>query len=342
MRKWRKEVKFWFEGVAKDLSFIFYADFLNDVAKNERVKTRFKVSNYEDGIMEMQFKHQETIPRVAFVVSRIFRKESAFCNLDFVILNYRNVKLKIGHNTGRKNIIHMLEKSMKKADATKKEIDMETCWKERPAKEVISRTDEETELVLRNLYEIKRIDGISKQMYFESAKGNKVIKISSIKNGKVSMEVDIDNEDILDLQNDIINIFAMPDARFYGLTKFNLRVNYFQMEVDKENFYKFLNYYVKSKFIIEELENRKQKGEIRKNLRRKNVITKIMKDENFELEFASDYILFWKELTIYLMEKHNKVFDKAWRYAAKFTGIDMLTALIYVGAGVFEKELRIL
>ncbi len=342
MRKCEKEVKFCFEGVSKDLSFIFYAFFLNDVAKNEWIKTRFKVSNYENGIMEIQFKYQETIPRVAFVVSRIFCKGSAFYNLDFVILNYRNVKLKIGNNTGRKNIIHMLEKSMKKADITKTEIDMETCWKERPLKEVLSQTDEETELVLKNLYKIKCIEIIDKQICFESSKGKKVINISSIKNGKVCMEIDIDDEDILELQNDIINIFVMPDAKFYGLTKFNLRVNYFQMEVDQENFYKFLDYYAKSKFLIEELERIKQKGEVRKNFRRKNVITKIMKDENFELEIASDYILFWKEMTIYLMEKHNKIFDKAWRYAAKFTGIDMLTALIYVGAGVFEKELRIL
>ena len=137
-RNGRKEVTLTcFDGISADGGFVFDSCVLFPSLNKEWEKPmRFNVPSYSNGIMEVSIDYTESIPRVAELISGLFSTESTFTNLDSVILNYRNIRLRIGKDTGRKNIICMLMKAMSTSDYKNSNneisVDTQICQKRDP------------------------------------------------------------------------------------------------------------------------------------------------------------------------------------------------------------------
>ena len=104
----RKEITYifsnGFKGVTSDGGLVFDADvYLPNLKKESNwVETEFKLMTYENGIMEIAIDSEKTISIVVSLVCGIFSKSSNLNEVDSVIFNYRNVRLQIWKNTGRK------------------------------------------------------------------------------------------------------------------------------------------------------------------------------------------------------------------------------------------------
>ena len=127
-----------FEGVTVDGDFVFTIFIYDmDLQKDNShwLYEKLKVLRFSNGTMEIAIDGNTGSPKIARMISVLFGDRKSE-NLDFVILNYRNTKLKISKTTGRKDIISMLrkakalEKNSDNVDNTA--VDFRICMKEDP------------------------------------------------------------------------------------------------------------------------------------------------------------------------------------------------------------------
>ena len=247
MKKERNEVTtmIQFDGVAKDGGFVFYAT-VSSLMKGLTTMMSFKVIAYEDGVMEIAMDYKETIPRVAELVAAMFSKKSSFRNLETIILNYRNINLKIGKNTGRKNVICMLQKAMSTPYYKKRNnevsVDIQTCQKRIPLRK--SDIHNIKKINNNNFFVFDVICGWRKSLWFINPYTKENIIIQSIKDGTITIE-GITYNNIKEFVANLKKIFV-PYSNFYGVKAVELNFNEFCIRVDEHNIDRILYLYKKS------------------------------------------------------------------------------------------------
>ncbi len=248
-RNGRKEVTMIrFEGVAADGGFVFQAAVFSPNVGGNWTETAFKATAYADGVMEIAIDYGESISRVAELVSGMFSKKSNFANLDSVILNYNNIRLQVGKNTGRKSIICMLMKAMampgyKDVD-NDVSVDTETCQKRIPLRDSDSDLFNLRDEIYTNSFRFDEISNWGKDLWFRNPATRESIIISSIKDGIVTVESTaggLISDFVAELRK-----FFIPYSNFYGVKAVEVEFNQFAIRVDEQNSGRILYLYERS------------------------------------------------------------------------------------------------
>ena len=248
-RNGRKEVTMIrFEGVAADGGFVFQAAVFSPNVGGNWTETAFKATAYADGVMEVAIDYGESISRVAELVSGMFSKKSNFANLDSVILNYNNIRLQVGKNTGRKSIICMLMKAMampgyKDVD-NDVSVDTETCQKRIPLRDSDSDLFNLRDEIYTNSFRFDEISNWGKDLWFRNPTTRESIIISSIKDGIVTVESTaggLISDFVAELRK-----FFIPYSNFYGVKAVEVEFNQFAIRVDEQNSGRILYLYERS------------------------------------------------------------------------------------------------
>ncbi len=247
-RKGRKEVT-WinFGGVAADGGFVFKAAVLKPNIGSYWTKTDVKATSYADGIMEIAIDYTESISRVAEIISGMFSSKSNFSNLDAVILDYRNICLQVRKSNGRKDIICMLMKAMSMPDYKKGNNDVsvntETCQKCTPLKDSDKQRDMRYE-IFTNSFRFNRIFEWGKGLYFRKTYTRDGIKISSIKDGIVTVECMVGSC----IEHFVANLrkFFIPYSNLYGVKAVEVEFNQFAITMDEQNADRILQLFYRS------------------------------------------------------------------------------------------------
>lgn len=329
-----------FEGVTVDGDFVFTIFIYDmDLQKDNShwLYEKLKVLSFSNGTMEIAIDSNTGSPKIARMISVLFgdRKRD---DLDFVILNYRNAKLKISKTTGRKDIVSMLRKAKaleKKSDnGVLRTVDFQTCRQEGTISGGINCTTEDF-LKLITKHKITFNDQYKSREYlwFSGEAVNENYLITKIENGIVTLESTLGitiNEFVKSLQE-----FFNPFSNFYGVKAVEVEVNNFSLRVDKCNSKKVYDLYKKScdihdalwkkeyeeYFKIRELqkdsdftlvdENLKSNWEHQKEISSRDSYSKTI------LEFA----ILWAQYIEYVMKKHGKDFLDIWHASSKFANI---------------------
>lgn len=241
-----------FEGVTADGEFVFTIFIYDmDLQKDNShwLYEKLKVLRFSNGTMEIAIDSNTGSPKIARMISVLFgdRKSN---DLDFVILNYRNAKLKISKTTGLKDIISMLRKAKaleKKSDnGVLRTVDFQTCRQESKISGCINCTTDDDFLKLITKHKITFNDQDKSREYLWFS-GETVIEnylITKIENGIVTLESTLGitiNEFVKSLQE-----FFNPYSNFYGVKAVEVEVNNFSLRVDKCNSKKVYDLYKKS------------------------------------------------------------------------------------------------
>lgn len=240
-----------FEGVTVDGDFVFTIFIYDmDLQKDNShwLYEKLKVLSFSNGTMEIAIDSNTGSPKIARMISVLFgdRKRD---DLDFVILNYRNAKLKISKTTGRKDIVSMLRKAKaleKNSDNVDfKPVDFQTCRQEGTISGGINCTTEDFLKLITN-HKITFNDQYKSKEYlwFSGENVNENYLITKIDNGIVTLESTLGitiNEFVKSLQE-----FFNPYSNFYGVKAVEVEVNNFSMRVDRSNIQKVYDLYKKS------------------------------------------------------------------------------------------------
>lgn len=246
-RNGRKEITVGhFKGVTTDGGFVFAAD----VERTEK-RTKLKAIAYEDGVMEIAIDCAEGISRAAEVVSGMFSKKSNFSNLESVILNYNNIRLQIGKNTGRKDIICMFMKavSMPNCKAQDVYVDTEVCKIGTPLRES-DKLHIECEIYDRS-FRFDEICKCKKSLWFRKLCTKQSLIILSLRDGMVSVDPIAGNK-VSDFVSELRKFFN-PYSNFYGIKAVEVEFNEFSIRVDEQNAGRLLYLYKRSCGILYEL-----------------------------------------------------------------------------------------
>ena len=108
----RKEISFKFVGVATDGSFTFKALIFLPISGGILGETRFNITSYEKGNMEIAVAHDENTLLVSAILSGLFSTKSIFSVLNLLVLNYRNIHLEIRKNSNKEDIMDKLTQAM--------------------------------------------------------------------------------------------------------------------------------------------------------------------------------------------------------------------------------------
>ena len=320
---------------------------------------KLKVLRFSNGTMEIAIDGNTGSPKIARMISVLFGDRKSE-NLDFVILNYRNTKLKISKTTGRKDIISMLrkakalEKNSDNVDNTA--VDFRICMKEDPnsdncAEEEFWVLHEEHNISFKDQYKSKEY------LWFSGENVNENYLITKIDNGIVTLESTLGitiNEFVKSLQE-----FFNPYSNFYGVKAVEIEVNNFSMRVDRCNSKKVCALYKKSCDIHDALWKkeyeeyftsakyiRERAKYLKLVCRKKEVLKKIsefQKDSDFTLakkdlksdwehqkELSSkdsysktilEFAILWAQYIEYIMKRHGKSFSNVWDISSKFANI---------------------
>lgn len=368
-RNGRKEVTMIsFEGVAVDGGFVFKASvFLPNIGGNW-TETAFKVTAYEDGVMEIAIDCTETIPRVAELVSGMFSRKSNFTNLDSVILNYRNIHLQIGRSTGRKDIICMLMKAMSASDYkdgdNEVSVDTQTCQKRNPLRD--SDKSNMRYEIYTNFFRFDEIFKWGKSLWFRNPDTRESIIISSIKDGIVTVESSVGGL-ISDFVAELKKFFV-PYSNFYGVKALEVEFNQFSIKVDEQNTDRILYLYKRSCDMssglwekeMQEYYNspeyvRDHAKSLKKENRKKAVVQKVRQFQKRNADFTIadkkkqeewenckainskddysncviDYTILWAQYMEYLMAKHDKKLSDVWDMSSHLADIYGITGFMY-------------
>ena len=368
-RNGRKEVTLTcFDGISADGGFVFDSCVLFPSLNKEWEKPmRFNVPSYSNGVMEVSIDYTESIPRVAELISGLFSTESTFTNLDSVILNYRNIRLRIGKDTGRKNIICMLMKAMSTSDYKNSNneisVDTQICQKRDP----LRNSDKLNILyeVSNNSFNFDEIFKYSKELQFRNDRTGDSIVITSLKDGIITINP-LPGNSIIDFVKLLRNFFV-PYSNFYGIKAIEVEFNQFSIRVDDQNVDRILYLYEKSSDMSYELREKEwheyynspeyirlHAKFLKKENRKKAVLQKIrqFKKSNADFTIAPnqheawenckainakdgyskcviDYAILWAQYMEYLMAKHNKKLSEVWDSSSHSADIYGITGFMY-------------
>lgn len=243
-RKMRKEITLLnFEGVAVDGEFVFSAECMiwdNSFTKilatkeNETLflrigrlklseKIYFRMLSYEEGLMEIAVDAKESISTVAEMVTGVFSKCSNFANLDLLVLNYRNICLKIGRNMGRKDIISMLMKAMSMQDYQRSDNEIAVETAVQPLPEDVAKFD---------FVEIPTWYTLKKVLCFKNAQTGKLMLIAVAKDGVIIPEFCAGGKVSKTIEG-MKKLFS-PVSNLYGIKAVELQMNHFEYSMDKD------------------------------------------------------------------------------------------------------------
>ena len=244
-RKGRKELTMVdFVGVCTDGGFVFRAVTLPDW--NVWNSVMVKLTEYSQGIAEIAISCGETPARVAEVVAGMFATKSHFANLDRLILNYRNIRLEVDKNIGRKSIISMLMKAMSTPEYRSSDneviVDMQVCRKVEPLKE--SDSYGLCGMINLNSFHFDEVFKCCKELWFRNLFTGEHIEISSIKEGVVTVEPMVGSSITKFVEN--LQCFFVPYSNLYGVKAIEVGFNQFSMRVDEQNANRVLAYFDRS------------------------------------------------------------------------------------------------
>ena len=358
----KKDTFIHFKGVAADGGFVFeVVTYVVSETESDR-KTAFKMTAYEYGVMEIAIDYTETISRVAELVSEMFlikehlidpdlliRDFRDLTNLDFIILNYRNIRLQIGKNTSKKNIIHMLAEAMSASDY--KDSDNEVFVDTQICNPYIERGWAMNDRYYRFIKIVNRSKGLLFSGHLDR------IIITSLKDGIVTIDYKACCSSIPDFIAKL-KIFFMPYSNFYGIKAIEVEFDRFSIRVDARNVdwilylyeencdkynrlleKKMQEYYNSSEYIREHAkilkkENRKKTviQKVRQFQKQNTDFTIVDKKKQEEWENCKDvlskdddgkclieYVILWAQHMEYLMTKHNKKLSEIWDMSSHYT-----------------------
>lgn len=368
-RNERKEVTMIrFEGVATDGGFVFEASVFLPKIGIYWTTTAFKAIAYADGVMEIALDYKEGIHEVAELVSGMFSRKSHFANLDSVILNYRNIRLQVGKNTGRKDIVCMLMKAMSipgyKDGDNDVSVDTQTCQKNIPLRD--SDKYNMRYEIYTNSFRFDEIPEWRKDLWFRNLDTRRGIIISSIKDGIVKVET-IAGDFISDFVAELKKFFV-PYSNFYGVKALEVEFNEFSIRVDEQNVDSILYLYerscdMSSGLFEKELQEyynspeyvRDHAKSLKKEYRKKAVVQKVRQFQKQNADFAItdkkkqeewenckainskddysngviDYTILWAQYMEYLMAKHDKKLSDVWDMSSHLADIYGITGFMY-------------
>lgn len=242
----RKEVTIInFEGITKEAEFVFSAVCANKkkseksrltaIKANEVIsfkinRLRFsegiplKVVSYVDGVLEIEIDFKESVSTVALVAAGIFSKCSNFSRLDLLVVNYRDICLKVGSNTGRKDIISMLMKEMSIPEYQKGNHNVAVDTAVQPVPEEATRFD---------FVEIPSWHLDPKVLRFKNTGTGKAVYIAEIKNGVITPDFSA-GESVAMLIESMKKLFK-PVSNMYGIKGIELQINHFEYRMDKDS-----------------------------------------------------------------------------------------------------------
>lgn len=368
-RNGRKEVTMVrFEGVAADGGFVFKAAvFLPNIGGNWK-ETAFKTIAYVDGVMEIAIDYTESISRVAELVSGIFSKKSNFANLDSVVLNYRNIRLRVGKNTGRKDIICMLMKAMAmpsyKDGNNDVSVDTQTCQKLIPLRDSdFLNMPYET---YTNSFRFDEITEWGKDLWFRNPYTRDSMIVSLLKDGVATVD-SVAGDTISEFVSELRKFFV-PYSNFYGVKAVEVEFNQFAIRVDEQNVDQILYLYQRSCAMssglwekeLQEYYNspkyvRDHAKSIKKDYRKKVVVQKVRQFQKQNADFAIsdkkkqeewenckainskdgysncviDYTILWAQYMEYLMATQDKKVADVWDRSSHSADIYGITGFMY-------------
>ena len=369
-RNGRKEVtRSSFKGVAVDGGFVFEACVFHSYLGTNRKETEFKVTSYSDGVMEIYIDYTENISRVAELISGMFSSESNFTNLDYAILNYHNIRLKIVRDTGRKNIICMLMKEMSKSEYkngnNEVSVDTQICQKLNPL-----RNSDKSKMwneAYTNSFRLVEIAGWSKDLWFVDSLTRESLIITSLKDGIITIDC-MAGDTILDFVKILKSVFV-PYSNLYGIKAIEVAFNEFSIKVDDHNVDSILYLYKRSCDLsqglyekeLQEYYNspeyiRNHAKFLKKNNRKKAVVQKVRQFQKRNADFTIindkkkheewenckainsqndyskcviDYVILWAQYMEYLMAKHDKKLSDIWDISSHSADIYGITGFMY-------------
>lgn len=225
---------FMFKGVTTDGGFVFDVDFITEMKT-----TTFKLTSYINGVMEIAIDCTEKMPVVAKLISNMLARESCFANLDFVILNYRNIHLQIGKNVDRKTITRMMLAAISKEEYKEQDnnitVDTCICQKDVPLRnsDVLYISD----LMYLNSFEFEEIykeqTRNRKYLWFRNYSTRESIIISSIKDGIVTLERP--GSGLIVDYVDVLRKAFVPYSNFFGIKALEVEFNDFSIRMDDRN-----------------------------------------------------------------------------------------------------------
>lgn len=240
----RKEVTIIeFEGITKGAEFVFSASCgsMKELQKSrvtawkddERIsvhrlrlgkKIPLKVVCYAAGVLEIAIDFKESISTVATIAAGIFSKYSNFSGLDLLVVNYRDVCLKVGRNTGRKDIISMLMKEMSIPEYQKGNHNVAVDTAVQPVPEETTKFD---------FVEIPSWHLDPKVLHFKNTETRKSIYIAEIKNGIITPYFSAGLSVALIIEG--MKKLFKPIFNMYGIKGIELRLNHFEYRMDKDS-----------------------------------------------------------------------------------------------------------
>lgn len=241
--KLRREITFLFyEGVALDGNLVFSATCADRkqivmqetkistqmdemlISQQASVKTmtiQMKVISYLDGVLEVLVAPETDIATVAATIAGTFSRESNFIGLDFLILNYRGISLKIGKTTGRKSIIAMIMKALsKKGSVQQEKVDF-----------TLQTLPDDVEKFVFERIPNEWYYGGKKFLRFKV--GRKILDIAEIKDGVITPEFS-EGPKISDIIMGMKKLF-LPVSNLYGIQAIELQMNHFEYRMDKDS-----------------------------------------------------------------------------------------------------------
>ena len=369
----RKEITYifsnGFKGVTSDGGLVFdaYVYLPNLKKESNWVETEFKLMTYENGIMEIAIDSEKTISIVVSLVCGIFSKRSNLNEVDSVIFNYRNVRLQIWKNTGRKDIICVLMKAMSGPDYKNGDneihVNTDICQNHKPLRNSDIDDGESrwanclyfSQLFRRNLL-------IFRDMYVI----NENICISAIKNGVVTIESPTYDFDVFEFITSLKKFF-IPYSNSYGVKALEVEFDNFSIKVDEQNIDRILYLYNMKCYMSNALDEKKKQEYynsieyiqrhaklLKKNYRRKLVIKKVrnFQKKNTDFNVVNEkkqkewedfkarnkdakqkciihFSIVWAQYMEYFMFKHNKKLSDIWELSSKLAGISDRCLLEY-------------
>ncbi len=192
-----------FVGVSKDGGLVFTA-YMENWGNMKRKQVPLKLISYtKEGVSQIAIDAAVSVSTVAELVAGLFSRYSNFKKCNFLMLDYRNISLKVDKNKGRKVIITMLTKQLRQV----KQNDVATV---------------DTSVLVSNCvgqFEFKGIHVLGvyspyKVLQFEDLGNEEYMFISEVKNGVITPMFSIADVPKMIMER---KRFFWPNSNFYGI-----------------------------------------------------------------------------------------------------------------------------
>lgn len=249
-REGRKELAvLHFHGVSKDGGFVFKAYHF----PSGKV-TYVKMTSYDDGKAEIAIDCSVEPAIVAEVAAGMFAKQSNVCQMDYIVIKYKNISLKVHKNIGRKDIYAMLMKAMSSTEykATDNDVEVDTevcCISYEKGEEIIPYYyDWQIQKKVEDLPDYSELltvfefdDEFASTLCFRDFWKDQNILIKSLRDGIVEADALVGDE-ISSFISSLAKFFT-PYADMYGIRAVDVSFNEFSMRIDSRNVEKALDFY---------------------------------------------------------------------------------------------------